>query len=406
MVLLLLIFSPVSSEAGVRLEGVPAWLRSRMERSADVVWSEIAPKGVKSAGKDALDLLSVVAERVFSGYTVTRAFFRDGDVVLRLEPLESFQWEVEISPPQLVSPVKEWFLESATGLDKKIEKLIAPLPLEALSWADIPLKEAIESECAPHVPGWSPSLLVRLQDGKRILHVSFSPKPPFVLAVLPNVSSLTLPVVLRSDLKENMLRSLSPVVGLPIEWASANKERIQTLAAESLRGTNIVGNARATVDVAFNSAQLSAANAVVESPRYAVRAWIAAYAGTDDDGKYPEVGLHLGRKFLPVSGFGMELYGEWLLCINDFNLESRWGIRWNPWRKIMAGVEHVFPGGITWYRLWVDGGIRSPYVWWRVSEIGDQNIGVGYRLNDRISFEIHYDDRDEDKLSLKAIGDL
>jgi len=33
-------------------------------------------------------------------------------------------------------------------------------------------------------------------------------------------------------------------------------------------------------------------------------------------------------------------------------------------------------------------------------------VGLGYRLNQRISLEIHYDGRDEDKISIRALSDL
>ena len=400
-----LLFNGSIALAEVRIEGVPSWLAVPMERSASAVWSEIEQNAQLSGREEKLALLSVVAERLFSGYSVAGADMSKQEAVLHMKPLHGeIPWEVELYPPQLVSPVLDWFLEAAQGIDRRIREAMRGIPVDSLTWADLPLKEMIESLCAPHLPGWTPSLLVRLEEGKRILRVSFSPKPPLVLAVVPKVSSSTLPVMLRSDLKENMLRTLAPVAGLPIEWAVSQRKRIESLAADSLRDTKIVGNARADVDVSFNPAQLAAASAEVESPKYSFRAWVAAYAGSDT--KYPEIGLHMGRKFLPVSGLDMEFYGEWLLSANDFSLESRWGIRWSPMKNVLAGVEQAFPGNVTWYRLWLDGGVRAPYVWWRVSEDGDHNVGAGYRINDRISLEIHYDGRDEEKISIKAISDL
>lgn len=395
---------PGPAGAAVVIEGAPPWLRERMERSAASVWSEIRQDGSLSAG-DSLRLLSLVAERVFAGFAVEDSFFRGEDAVLRIKPLAgTAPWRVEIFPPQLASPVDGWFRESASGIGERIRDHLGNLPLDALSWADSPLKELIDTLCSPGLPGWSASLLVRLEQEGPVLRVSFVPKPPFVLAVVPRVSSGTLPVMLRSDLNENILRTLSPVVGLPIEWVSAHRDKVEKMAAESLRQTNIVGNTRSTVEVSFRAAQIAAANALVESPKYSVRAWVAAYAGSDT--KYPEIGLHMGRKFLPVSGWDMEFYGEWILSANDFSLESRWGIRWSPWKNILAGVERAFPGNVTWYRLWIEGGVRAPYLWWRLSEDGDHHVGLGYRLNQRISLEIHYDGRDEDKISIRALSDL
>ena len=311
---------------------------------------------------------------------------------------------MEIASPQLSPPVSSWFQEDVSGLEKKIAELLPLLPLDALTWADLSLRDAIASIAAAQVPGWTPGLLVKLQDGRRILQISFAPRPPLVLAIVPKVYSSSLPVMLRSDLRENMLRTLAPVVGLPIEWAGANSKRIEALAEGKLLDSNTVGNTRATVEVHFQPGQIAPANAEVESPRYSIRAWVAAYAGSDT--KFPEIGLHLGRKFVPFSGLTMELYGEWLLSANDFSLESRWGVRWSPWKHIMAGVEQAYPGSVTWYRLWFEGGVNAPYAWWRISEDGDHSAGIGYRINGRISLELHYDGRDDEKISLKAISDL
>ena len=393
---------PALLEASVTVEGPPTWLIPPMERSAASVWAEI--KVSEAAGAERLRLLSLVAGRVFAGYAVDDVFQRGERAVLVLQPKDRARWQVEVAPPHLSPPADRWFQDNASGLEGKINEKLRGLPLEALSWADIPLKEEVEALCAPLLPGWRPSLLVRLDKEGAVLRVSFAPRPPLVLAVVPRVSSGTLPVMLQSDLNENILRALAPLVGLPIEWADFNKKRVEALAADSLKQARIVENTRSRVRVAFNPGQLAATEAEVESPKYSLRAWVAAYAGSE--AKYPEIGLHMGRKFLPFSGWEMELYGEWLLAANDLSLESRWGVRWSPWKGVMAGVEQACPGNETWYRLWLEGGERAPYLWWRVSEGGDHHLGAGYRINRRVSLEIHYDGRDEDKLSLKAISDL
>ena len=395
---------PFSSEGAVRVDGVPGWLSGSVERSLNSVWNEISTAGGQARDGNSLGLLSVVAERILAGYAVLSVSMDGADVTVRLKPREKVPWDVEIVPPQLASPVSEWFSGNAEGLEEKIGTMLAPLPLDALSWADVALKEGIEAICHPSLPGWNPSLLVRVQGQQRILRVSFAPRTPLVLAIVPSISSSTLPVMLRSDMRENILRALSPVVGLPIEWAAANRSRIEALAGESLLQTNTVSNVRGSVDVSFRSAQLAPLEAVVESPTYSLRAWVAAYAGAE--GKYPEIGLHFGRNALPVTGWDLELYGEWILSADDFSLESRWGMTWSPWKRMHAGLELSFPGSVLWYRLSLEGGTGAPYVWWRHSEDGDDNAGVGWRVNGRISIELHYDSRDGDTLSLKALSDL
>lgn len=398
-----LLFSPRLYGA-VRARGVPQWLQGAVETSLSSVWKEITPEGKRYSQQEALSLLSAVAERVFAGYAVEGASYEKGTLAVALAPKETTVWDVEILVPKLSPPLDGWFAESLEGAEGEIADIMEGVPLEALSWADIPLKDTMQGLFALRTPGWAPALLVKLREEGATLQVSFVPTPPFVLAVVPEVFSSTLPLIFRSDMKEDIFVSLSPLVGLPVKWAAKNRERIERLAASDLESGNTATHAKIEARVTFTPAQLASTNAVVESDRYVVRAWMAAYVGADD--RYPEVGLHLGRKFLLTSGFPMELYGEWIMSVNDFSLESRWGIRWSPWKNVQLGAEQVFPGNETWFRLWVYGGIRQPYFWWRVSEHGDHNLGVGYRLTGHISIEIHYDDRDDDTISLRAIGDL
>ncbi len=395
---------PCAGAREIGVEGAPYWLRQSVERSLRSVLGELALRPELS-DHDLVRLLSVVAERLFTGYTPS-VTLRGELVHVDLAPESATAWKVEINPPPLSPPADEWFALASGELERILPRMLALLPLEALSWADIALKEAIEEACAPVLPGWNPSLLVRLEgsEERKVLRVSFAPKPPLVLAIVPSISSTTLPIAFRSDLKEKILRSLAPVVGLPIEWAAVNKLRIEALATEALRDTNTVSNARATVDVSFSPDQLSPVEAEVESSKYSVRAWMAAYAGAE--GRYPEIGLHLGRKALPFTGWDVELYGEWIMSVEDFSLESRWGFRWSPLKNVLIGAEKAFPGNILWYRLSFAGGAHSPYLWWRLSEDGDSMIGLGYRLDGRISLELHYDDRDVDSYSLKAVLDL
>lgn len=395
---------PNAVSAAVRAEGVPGWLRAAVELSLSSVWAEITPETGERSTSEALALLTVVAERVFTGYRVAGSSYDGGNLTVALRSDKGMDWAVEVQPPKLADPFGGWFGESLKGLDEEIGRTIGPLPIDALSWADVPLRDEIESLCALRVPGWRPSLLVKLQEGQGTLQISFTPDPPFVLAIVPDISSSTFPLIFRSDMRGDMLLALSPLIGLPVAWAEQNRKRIEAYAAATLESGSTAEQAKTEVDVVFTPAQLASAKAAVESDRYVVRAWIAAYVGTDD--RYPELGVHFGRKFLLTSKFPMELYGEWILSANDFSLESRWGVRWSPWKNVFLGAEQAFPGNQTWFRLWIAGGIREPYFWWRVSGEGDHNLGVGYRLTGHLSLELHYDDRDDDTISLKAIADL
>ena len=81
-------------------------------------------------------------------------------------------------------------------------------------------------------------------------------------------------------------------------------------------------------------------------------------------------------------------------------------MRWSPWDRIWLGAERSWPDEATWWRAWFDGPARSVYGWARVSDEGDLNLGVGYRINENLSIEFHYDDRDSDSSSIRLVGNL
>jgi len=66
----------------------------------------------------------------------------------------------------------------------------------------------------------------------------------------------------------------------------------------------------------------------------------------------------------------------------------------------------TYPGGVFWWKARTRQEIGRPYVWWRMNTDNEHNIGVGVRINEHISIELHYDERDADSMSLRLIGDL
>ena len=84
----------------------------------------------------------VVAERLF-GYSAQGGIRATGSCIV-MKPLHGeIPWEVELYPPQLVSPVLEWFLEAAQGIDRRIREAMRGIPVDSLTWADLPLNEMI-----------------------------------------------------------------------------------------------------------------------------------------------------------------------------------------------------------------------------------------------------------------------
>jgi hypothetical protein len=102
----------------------------------------------------------------------------------------------------------------------------------------------------------------------------------------------------------------------------------------------------------------------------------------------------------------MELYTELILELSEWDLERRLGLRWSPWRNVWFGGEWSSVENIWWGRIGLDSRIGRPYAWLRLSERDDVNSAVGFRLNDYLSIELHYDSRYDDPWNVRALINL
>jgi hypothetical protein len=328
----------------------------------------------------------------------------EGVPLVVLEPVPPIpRWRVELVPPRLPPPVDRWLSSDLTGVSPRVEALLEGVPLEALSWGDEGLSRAVDGLLDVSAPGWRKALLVRRTEGNPILQVGFVAESPLVLAVAPTLNSSTLPTLLYADLREDLLEGLSPMIGTPVPWVARHRSDLETWAAGILGGANRVVQSRSDSKVTAVPERITRVDARLESHRYVLWAWAAGYVGSN---RYPEVGIHAGRKVLPFNAWEVELYGEWVVALDDGGVESRYGFRWSPWGDVWWGAEYVLPDDLWFGRLSLGGRVRSPYAWLRLSEEGESDFGLGYRINEHISLEVHYDERDDEPWSLKAIGNL
>ncbi len=400
-------FGKVPGEITVR--GMPSWLEMTVEKSLGAVWRELSSRS--SREEERLRVLRLVVERLYPGYLLESLDFLSSEEMevsfssQEGNPEKGESWEIRLLAPSLGLPFSEWFRKDTEPLARTLSKGLRGVPSLALGWGDVAFRDFLAREVKKTLPGWHGAPVVRLREGSTPeMEISFTPDPPLVLALLPSLQSETLPVILRQDLKEGMLKDLSPLVGLPVAWLNLHAEEVEFWSASLLRERNVASRADADLSVQFQAEQLSRIRVSVESPFYVLQGWIAGYAGSD--GHYPELGLHLGKRFSSRKN-GMELYGEWIVEANDFSLESRWGARWSPWKDVLLGGEFAWPGGDLWWRLWADSReVRSPYLWWRYNPEGEHNGALGWRINEHFSLELYYDERAQDQLSLRAVGNL
>ncbi len=400
--LLLLYAGP--SFAAVRVEGPNEWLTAAAERSLNAVYERIPaeePQAVKE------QLLRVVAERILQGYRVDAVRFQE-DVSIHLVVTDGANvpaWGVTLASPNLSPPVDGWFSHDVAGLAEEIGILMKDVPVEALLWGDTDLKLRIEEMCRDRLPGWRVSLMVHTRGEDISLEVAFMPAQPLTLAVSPRINSSSIPVMLHSNLKDDLLKGFAPVIGIPVPWLDKHADDFVALAKFILSEEYLVEKAKAEADILATTGSVSQLDIDLESRRYAAWVWMAVYAGAED--RYPEAGLHFGRRVQPFSGWEMEMYTELILSLNDWDLETRLGMGWSPYRNLWVGGEWSNDGDLWWARAMFEPRLkRRPYAWARYSEEGDTNAALGLRITDYLSIEVHYDSRDEDPWNIRALVNL
>lgn len=352
-------------------------------------------------------LLRMVAERLLTGYDVIGvAFGEDGDVTIRLAAsAPPPKWEVRLVPPALFPPVDAWFGSDAEGLEERIRGQITDVPLEAISWGDADLKRVVEGFCSVRFPGWRTSLMIRAApDGGASLEISFVPEQPLLLAVSSRISSSSIPVMLHSNLRDDLLKGFAPLIGIPVLWLERHRDDLIALGKEIILEEPIIGRSKVESRIKVETGSVSKMDIALESGRYAAWLWMAVYAGSE--GRYPEVGLHFGRRAKPFSGWSVELYTELIMALDNWDLEARFGARWSPWGDVWLGGEWSDADSLWWLRASVEGRPKKPYAWLRYSEQSDINGAIGLRINEHFSIELHYDSRDDDPWNVRALVNL
>jgi hypothetical protein len=331
--------------------------------------------------------------------------FRGIDVTVKLRSTSPPpRWDIAIMPPNLSPPVDRWFDSDTADLPALISPIMEGVPLEALSWGDVDLKRAVDEIFGERLPGWRISLMVRSAERGAILEISFVPEQPLTLAVTSSITSSSIPVVLHSNLRDDLLAGFAPVIGIPVPWLERHRDDFTALGKNILAEEKFVEQAKAQPDVSVTTGSISEVEIDLESRRYAAWVWMAVYAGAAD--RYPEIGLHFGRRAEIIPHWDMELYSELIVTLDDWDLETRLGMRWSPWRSFWLGGEWSDHDNTWWARASFDPKQRRPYAWMRYSDAGDADGAVGYRFNDFISIEVHYDSRSEDPWNVRALVNL
>lgn len=398
----LLVFSRPASAYSVRAEGVPSWLAAIVERSLSAVAERIPddqpPESVEK-------VIGVISQKLFDGYAIGPVEVRSGSISVRLSLLKPpAEWKVEVQVPQIQEPPLSWIKQDIDGTQKSLDELLSNLPVEALNWCDAGLRDEVSRILDPSLPGWKAALLVYSENERYVMKVSLTPELPMILAVNPTLTSNSLPTLLHQELRDDLMLRSAPYIGLPVAWAKRHEKEINLWTENFLGTRGVVERTSAETNAVFSAGQISQMKVNVESRHYTIAAWAALYAGTRD--KTGEVGVHLGRKIKNLTQWDMEIYGEGILELQTWDPEGRFGLRWSPWGDVWMGGEWSTKDDMWWGRIDIEPRMQKPYAWFRLREDGEYNAAIGYRATEYISFELHYDSRDEDSIGLRMLGNL
>ena len=392
------------ADASVQVTGVPEWVRPTISGPVEAVWEEVLRSRDIDSG---LKTLRIVAERIFPGAGIDSLALSGEDlrVGLSLGAPPPGGWKVSVDPPELAPELETLFREDMGDIASQLEGMIAPLPVESLSWAGQAFQQETIRMLTGRVPGWYPSILfVRGKEGEIEVLVSFRALSPVIIAYSPRISSRTLPRILQTEITDNALEALAPFIGLPGEWVDRHRGPIEEMVAGTLETKWAAREVRGEVTVGITPERIAPVDIRVESDRYTLQAWAAVSLGSDE--RHPEIGIHLGRMASLGKNWDLELYGEWVATTNDLSVESRWGARWPAWPDVWIGAEIAYPGENIWYRVWFEEILPRVYLWGRFNNDGDAVAGIGWRFGGYLAWELYYDSRDEDRICVKLVGNL
>jgi len=389
-----------SESHAVSLKGMPDWAAASAIRSIEAVWNEIR---LSIPEEERENTLKIVIEQLFRGYEILELKLADTNFteIVFKNIGDNLNWDAEIELPQLRYPVNEWFSKDMEGIEQEILKLINSVPVEALSWLDKSLRGQISKLIEERVSGWDFSIVVLLNNEKKLMQISFSPVQPFILSIRPNVKSNALPVMFHSDLSAKLIADMSPIIGIPVSWAKQHEEDISQFAVSKLGDRNAVSNIYASVSAKFFPEQISKIDTSIDSERFFFSLKLAAYAGIR--GRAPELWLTAGWKTAYFTNLPFDVYSESYITLDEFKAYSRLGGRFEFYNGLMIGAEIAFPGEDLWYRFWWDDRKRKPYLWWRWNSDYGNNLAFGIRIRDDLSLELHYDESYRDKISIRGI---
>lgn len=379
----------------------PEWMAASMKSSMGAVWRELQTSRLPR--QSALNALALVASRLFPGYAVS---ISKGQVTIR--PEEKWNWRVELEFPSVADRLpecgKEWLNADMQGAVPELEEIMRGIPPEALGWNSGKFHAKLSSIITKNVPGWRCAAKISADDHDVLLKVNIYPEEPLLLAVTSETLSNTMPQIIADRISDRTVEFMSPFTGLPLAWVEHHKSGLtQWLAAKQL-DDKWLSALRASSENSVAFKPVSKVTTEIDSTTFSLRGWFSVHAGSS---ARLEAGVHFGHYFSAWNRLPSEVYTELIFGLEDWDFDSRVGLRFSPHELVWLGVEGARRNSEhLWLRLWVNYGRSNAYGWLRYGNEDTLEAAIGYRLNRYVSLELYYDSREDDRVSLRALSNL
>jgi len=380
----------------------PEWLERSIIGSMSAVWRELM--GSRVSRQASLEALGLVASRLFNGYSVR--INTEKNVVI--QPERHYRWSINLAEPEGVERIpdecRSWLREDLSTLRPLIGELLESVSPEALQWSSDSFKTQIDALLSKYFPGWRAALRVQANANDAQLELKFYPKTPLLLAFSVETLSNTIPQLLADRISDKSLEFLSPLTGFPLEWLTFHKDSLlEWLGAQQLNW-NRLEFLNASVDNTISFKTVTKVTTRFDSSDYSLRGWVSVHAGNDS--RF-QAGVRFGRflKFWPNVPF--EFYTEGIIGLERWKLDGRLGISFSPFKYVWLGIEGSTEDEASlWYRLKFDVGRSGYYGWLRYSKNDDLETALGYHVNRYVSLELYYENKQKERFSLRALGNL
>jgi len=343
-------------------------------------------------------LIKEIFDRVLVGYSVQSVTLApDVNTALTVEvvPWGDVVHEVALEydfgnlPPELVDLIKK----DMGNIKEKLNDVLIGLPIDAVDWAGGLAKVAIREQLATQLPEFRANIDV-IPGSRTIVKFSLSPLGTIVQEVHVSLRSHTIPNIILAAVRPTMDESSKILIGLPVAFVERHRDYFtaKLIAEQPLTKkygimTTPLLNVAADTEIALN----------VETDKYKISLETYLDMGHSEDNTSAR--LHAG-KFI---GKRDEAFVEVNFVPSTVSWEFMPGWGHKIGASTMAGIKYNTSNSqeILWLqqevnRNWTMRLERNP-------KIGDNELGIRYKLHDFLSAEYIFTKEDH---WLRLIGNL